>query len=214
MTSTTLMTKNRRPIVLGIAVAAFVAAPLWPRLAWAESSPREVVQSMASTVVDILRNSDLSADQKKHKIEDIAYSNIDFPTVSRLVLARNWRDFSPAQQQQFIDEFKQHLSVTYGDNVNNYHNEKVEITGEREEPRGDHTVMSKIVRGGGAKDIPVDYRLRQSDGQWRVIDIIIDGVSMVANFRAQFQDIVSNGGPDHLLKLLHDKNVKGEPLKS
>jgi phospholipid transport system substrate-binding protein len=133
--------------------------------------------------------------------------------MSRLVLARNWSRFSPAQQAEFVREFKEHLKVTYGRNIENYQNERIEIVGEREEQRGDWTVQTKILRGGGAQDILVDYRLRKEGDAWRVIDIVIERVSLVANFRSQFQELVSQGGPQKVLDVLRDKNARGEPLK-
>ena len=60
----------------------------------------------------------------------------------------------------------------------------------------------------------VDYRLRQENDAWRIIDIVIERVSLVANFRSQFQEIVNSGGPAKLLDVLREKNAKGEPLKS
>jgi phospholipid transport system substrate-binding protein len=175
-------------------------------------SPSQVVDGLASQVIAILKNGALDSPQKRGQIEQIAYGAIDFPTLCKLVLARNWPKFSAAQREQFEQEFKQHLSMTYGRNVDNYKNEKVEILGERPEARGDVTVQTKILRGGGNEDVAVDYRLRQSGGQWKIIDVIIEGVSLVANFRSQFQDIVANGGPDRLLKLLQEKNQAGESL--
>ena len=72
--------------------------------------------------------------------------------------------------------------------------------------------LGQVTLGNGSNDILVDYRLRQKGGTWRIIDVVIEGVSLVSNFRSQFQDIVSNGGPDRLLVLLKQKNASGEPL--
>jgi phospholipid transport system substrate-binding protein len=74
-------------------------------------------------------------------------------------------------------------------------------------------VLTKILRGGASADVLVDYRLRQRDGQWKIIDVIVERVSLVSNFRSQFQEIVSNGGPDRLITLLKEKNAKGESLQ-
>ena len=175
-------------------------------------APRQGVKETTDKVIDILARHDLSAAQKRKEIEDVVYDHFDFETLSRLVLARNWRQLKPEQQKQFVQEFKQHLSITYGRNVENYHNEKVVITGDRKEARDDWTVQTRIARPG-ADDIRVDYRLRQETATWRVIDVIVEGVSLVANFRSQFQQIISDGGTAKLIELLHDKNVKGEPLK-
>ena len=86
--------------------------------------------------------------------------------------------------------------------------------GERDEGRGDWSVKTKILRGGGSADVLVDYRLRQENDAWRIIDVVIERVSLVANFRSQFQEIMSSGGPTKLLEVLREKNAKGEPLKS
>jgi phospholipid transport system substrate-binding protein len=172
-----------------------------------------VVDGLANQVVPILQDKSLNSDQKRERIEQIAYTAMDFDTLSKLVLARNWSKFSSAQQAEFVQEFKRHLSVTYGRNVDNYHNEKVQILGEREATRGDVVVQTKILRGSRSEDILVDYRLRRRDGQWKIIDVVVEGVSLVSNFRSQFEDIVATGGPDKLIGLLKEKNLKGEPLQ-
>jgi phospholipid transport system substrate-binding protein len=172
-----------------------------------------VVQNVTDAVLAVLGDKTLTSDQKRGRIEDIVYANVDFATLSRLVLARNWSRFSDAQREDFTNEFKRHLSVTYGKNVENYRNERVAILGDREEARGDWTVQTKILRGG-PDDILVDYRLRRADNRWTIIDFIVEGVSLVSNFRAQFQEIIASGGVDKLLQLLREKNATGEPLKS
>jgi len=205
---------NRRPWPLLVALSLLCVAPwIAGRQAAAAESPQDVVGATAQQVIDILGDKQLSSDEKRGKIEAVVYERVDFPTLCRLVLAKNWGRLTPAQQQEFMAEFKKHLSVTYGRNVDNYKNEKVAVIGSREEAKGDYTVLTKVVRGGTA-DIVVDYRLRQKDGTWLIIDIIIEGVSLVSNFRSQFQQIIANGGPEKLIELLREKNVKGEPLKS
>src|SRR2546429_364106 len=128
--------------------------------------------------------------------------------------ARNWGRLSAAQQAEFVRLFKEHVALTYGRSIESYNNEKVEVVGERDEGRGDWTVKTKILRGGGNADVLVDYRLRQENDAWRIIDVVIERVSLVANFRSQFQEIMSGGGPAKLLEVLREKNAKGEPLKS
>ncbi len=175
-------------------------------------TPKAVVQQTIDAATEVLANKSLSADQKRKQIEEIVYAHFDFAILSRLVLARHWKELSAEQQKDFVDEFKRHLSMTYGKNVETYNDERAVITAVREEKQGDWTVKSKVVRKD-APEILVDYRLRMGDGRWQVIDVVIEGVSLVANFRSQFQEILASGGPDKLIKLLKDKNAKGEPLK-
>jgi len=195
-------------------LAAVALASSLAGVARAGESPRAIVEKMTQAAIDVLGEKGLSSEEKRHRIEDLAYANIDFDIMSHLVLARNWGRLSAAQQAEFVRLFKEHLALTYGRSIESYNNEKVEVVGERDEGRGDWTVKTKILRGGGNADVLVDYRLRQENDAWRIIDVVIERVSLVANFRSQFQEIMSDGGPTKLLEVLREKNAKGEPLKS
>lgn len=210
MISTSSKTPSR------LALAALAAASLVTitrSAARAEDAAAAVIDHTTSGVIAILTDQKLATEEKRKRVEDVVLANVDFETLSKLVLARNWSRFTEPQRAEFMGLFKNHLSMTYGRNVEGYKNEKVQITGSRPETGGDSTVKTKIVRGG-PNDILVDYRLRQRDGTWKIIDVVIEGVSLVSNFRSQFQDVVSSGGPDRLISLLREKNAKGEPLKT
>ena len=207
--NTRISRKSRLAVTLILVTAA---------RARAADSPRDVVVTTTNGVIEILKDKSLSHETKVERIEDVVYANVDFDTLSRLVLAQNWKALSPQQQKDFEDEFKKHLSVTYSRNIDNYRDEGVAVVGERDEARGDHTVMTHVVRGDAAarpsssEFIAVDYRLRQKDGRWHIIDVIVEGVSLVANFRSQFQDIIGSGSPAKLIDLLREKNAKGETI--
>jgi phospholipid transport system substrate-binding protein len=197
---------------IGLALLGMLAVTVGS--AAAADAPREVVRKLSDAVIAVLQEKNLSADAKREKIRGIVVGYVDFQTMSRLVLARNWNGLDDAKKKAFVEEFKQHLSVTYGKNVETYNNEKVQVTGDRDEGRGDWTVQTKILRPQGGGDILVDYRLRQSDGEWKVIDLVIERVSLVSSFRSQFQEVMANGGIDRLLQVLREKNAAGQPLKS
>ena len=194
---------------------AFTALMLGGRatVALAVDSPTAVVQQTTDAVVAVLAEKNLATVEKRHKIDEIVYAHFDFETLSKLVLARNWKDLTPEQQKAFVEEFKRHLSLTYGKNVETYNNERAVVIGDRAEAHDDWTVKTKVIRPN-AEDILVDYRLRKEVAGWRVIDVIIEGVSLVANFRSQFQEIISRDGAAKLIDLLREKNAKGESLKS
>jgi phospholipid transport system substrate-binding protein len=187
----------------GLFAAALLAAPAF---ADAEAEARAVVQQTVNQVLAILGSKGLSEDQRRQQIEEIAYAHFDFATISRLVLARNWKRFSPEQQQEFIEQFKLQLSKTYGGRITRYQQEEVKVDSQRLEANGDVTVATHI-EGGEAKGIEVDYRLREKDGAWKVIDVIIEGVSLVSSYRAQFAEILGHEQPEALLKQLREKNT-------
>jgi len=195
--------------VVAAVAALAVVCPLRGASQQAET-PRAVVQRTADAVLRVLRSRNVPRDRKRREIEKIVFETVDFQTMARLVLARNGRRFSKEQRAEFVEEFKRHLSRTYGDSIDNYKNESVTILGDRQESHGDRTVQTKIVRNGPA-DIRVDYRLRRDkQGAWRIIDVIVERVSLVSNFRSQFKEIVAGGGPEKLLRMLREKNAAKE----
>jgi len=203
----------RRRCVAVVLACALCLLGARTQLVYAADAPTTVVQQTVDAVIAVLAEKNLSVEQRRHKVEDIVYAHFDFETLSRLVLARNWKDLNPDQQKAFVEEFKRHLSVTYGKNVENYNNEKAVVIGDRGESRDDWTVKTKVIRPN-ADAILMDYRLRKEGDDWRVIDVTIEGVSLVANFRSQFQEIISRDGVAKLIDLLREKNAKGESLKS
>jgi phospholipid transport system substrate-binding protein len=178
------------------------------------ATARAVMEKVTADVLAILRTPNLSADQKREKVRQVAYDNINFDVMARLSIGRSWRDMNDAQKSQYQQEFKQHVTNTYGHTTDDYTDEDVKVIADRPEQDGDYTVQTRITgtkEGKPNQEIAkVDYRLRKQDNQWKVIDFTIDGVSLVANFRSQFQEIISDGGVDHLLKLLHDKNASND----
>jgi phospholipid transport system substrate-binding protein len=191
--------------LLLLATAVLCAVPVR-----AAQSPSEVVVGTSEAVIAVLKDATLDRAAKRARIEQVVMRSVDFDTLSKLTMARNWARLTPAQQIEFKEEFRRHLSATYGRRIDDYRNETVTVLGTRPEQRGDQTVKTKINRGGGSADVLVDYRMRQKDGEWKVIDIVIEGVSLVANFRSQFQDLMAQGGAERLLSVLKQKTAEEE----
>jgi phospholipid transport system substrate-binding protein len=188
--------------------AALVATPMAAEGAaqTTRSAPMTVISDPVDEVLAVLNAASLSSEERRSRIEKIAYKHFDFVTMSRLAVARYWKRFSPAQQEELVREFKAYLARRYGNRIDRYNQEQIEIVGERQEPRGDVSVLTRIV-GGEYDGADVDYRLRGKDGQWRIIDVKIEGISIVLNYRDQFKAVLSRGGPEGLLEALHEKNA-------
>jgi len=174
----------------------------------AAADPRETMQETIDQVLAVLNDPERNHEQRLAAIEEIAYARFDMRTMSRLVLGRDWKRFSDEQKDEYLAAFKLYLANNYGDRINRYDQQTVEIIGVRDEPRGDKTVQTKIV-GGEFDEARVDYRMREKSGKWLVIDVVIEGISTVSNFRDQFREVLSRGGPDHLLEKLREKNAHG-----
>jgi len=125
--------------------------------------------------------------------------------MSKLVIARPWRKFTKEQRAAFIDEFKVHLARSYGRRLSRYAGVDVRVVSEVAEQRGDITVHSRVV-GGQFDGAAMNYRMRGKTGEWLVIDVIIEGVSLVTNYRSQIQESVSSRGVSGLIDRLREKN--------
>lgn len=177
----------------------------------AELSPEtetahELVSEMIDLVLAELSKKEVEKEVKIKALESIVSEKFDFATISRLVLAKNYKRFDEDQRRDFEANFKHYLSRFYGSRLVDYADENVEVKGARLEKRGDVTVMTKII-GGDVDGIEMNYRVRNRNDAWRVIDVTIEGVSTVSNFRAQFREIISQGGPEELLKTLRNKTL-------
>jgi phospholipid transport system substrate-binding protein len=193
--------------VLAVALSCLVA-PGARAATEAEVGARAVIAETVEEVLAVLRDKSVSTQGRIRSIEQIVYGRFDLEVMSRLVLARNWKRFSEEQKAEYVEEFKRYLTNSYGNRIERYDQQTVKIVGQREEPRGDVVVKTKVV-GGEFEGALVDYRLRNQTGDWRVIDVVIEGISMVSNYRDQFKSIISSGGPELLLEKLREKNAAG-----
>ena len=169
--------------------------------------PRQLIDETADKIVAVLAQKELPAEERISEIEMIAYEIFDFTTMSKLVLARNWRKMDKPKRAEFVREFKQHLSRTYGKRLDRFEQEEVDVYGAQVEVRNDVSIKTKIV-GGQFDQAEISYRLRQRKGQeeWKIIDVVIEGVSLVSNYRSQFAEVLNGGSIDDLLAKLKDKN--------
>ena len=170
------------------------------------AAARAVVEDTVLKVLAVLKNGELAREEKRAGIEKIAYGRFDFYTMSRLVLAKYWKRFTPEERREFATEFKTFLAQEYGRRLDDYENQDVAVLGVKPEARGDVTVLTRIV-DGKFDDAAVNYRMREKDGEWYVIDVVIEGISLVANWRDQFREVLrGKDGPQKLLAQLRAKN--------
>ena len=146
----------------------------------------------------------LDRDAQINEIRAITNEVFDWQELSRRALAREWRKFSPDQQKEFVALFEQLLQNIYADRILAYTSEKIEFGKETELGKGRMEVESYIITTDNKK-IPLFYRLTDKSGQWRGYDVVIEGVSMVQNYRDQFRQILRNRKPEDLLQTLRER---------
>ena len=146
----------------------------------------------------------LDRSAKINEITTVINEIFDWQELSRRTLGREWKKFSPDQQKEFVSLFEKLLQDIYADRILAYTSEKIEFGKETELKKGLEEVESYIITADGTR-VPLFYRLTNKSGQWRVYDVVIEGVSMVKNYRGQFREILSKKKPEDLLQTLREK---------
>jgi phospholipid transport system substrate-binding protein len=150
-----------------------------------------------------------SRDAKLADIRKIINEIFDYQELSERTLGRDWKKFKPEQQTEFVDLFSKLLENVYADRILAYTHEKIEF-GKVTELRKDQVEIESYIITTDNKKVPLFYRLIQKDGNWRVYDVVIEGVSMIKNYRGQFREMLTNKTPEDLLQTLREK-VKEKP---
>ena len=146
----------------------------------------------------------LQKDAKLTEISKIINDVFDYQELSRRTLGREWKKFKPDQQKEFVSLFEELLENIYADRILAYTSEKITFGKETELKKGRVEVESYIITKDNKK-VPLFYRMTDKSGQWRVYDVVIEGVSMVKNYRGQFREILSKKKPEDLLQTLRGK---------
>jgi phospholipid transport system substrate-binding protein len=195
------MRRHRHPSLPGIVLAfllAFATAPLHA------AEPVELVEGAINRVLETLRAEEARAAAEPEFVLAVIESEImplvDFDGMSRLILARHWRDASAEQRERFTEAFRNTLLQTYGVRLGDYLDHSVVLIPRRS--RQDErmaVVATEIEIGRGQPNVVVNYRLRPVEGQWRVFDVEAEGLSFVGNFRTQFNTEITRNGLDALI---------------
>ena len=190
---------------IGLSLLCFASA------SFAAKAPDELVKRTAEDVLMIIKtDKDIQAGNQEKLFaltEEKILPNFNFDKVSRLVLGKNWTKATPDQKTAFQSEFKSLLLRTYTTALSKYKNQTIEYPPLRMADGATiASVKTAIVQSGG-QPIAVNYTLeKQTDASWKVYDIVIEGVSLVTNYRGQFAQEIRQNGLDSLIKKLADKN--------
>lgn len=191
------------------ALSLVVAGTAGPALAGA---PTDQLRQHVDEVVRVLSSpalKDKPADRHA-AMRKVAEDIFDYPDTARRALGSHWNDRTPQEKQDFAKLFAELLDRTYISKIELYQGEKVSYVGENTD--GDEaTVKTKIVTKNGT-DVPVDYRMHLKNGRWLVYDVIIEGVSLVANYRTQFNKVIQTESYQALVQKLKAKET--EPAAS
>jgi phospholipid transport system substrate-binding protein len=161
------------------------------------------IDRVVKTVEDPALKGEGKAAERRHAIRKIANEIFDFNEISRRALARHWQGLTQKQREEFVALFADLLERAYISKIELYGGEKILYTNERVDD-STATVATKIIAKSGT-DVPVDYRMQKRGGRWLVYDVNIEGVSLVSNYRTQFNKIIQTASYDELVHKLRTK---------
>jgi phospholipid transport system substrate-binding protein len=169
--------------------------------------PTDIVKGTVDEVLRIVSDPALKGPEKKKQRRQMAKRVIDrhfdYEEMAKRSLGATWRNLSPAQHSEFVKLFGELLEASYADKVERYTSEKVQYLKEIQDGPDYAEVRTVIIRKNDR--FPMDYRLYKAQGTWRVYDVVIEGVSLVSNYRSQFSRIVRESSYSELVRRLRVK---------
>ena len=193
-----------KKLLIGLILTVFCVFPLYAHGGAPLETIQKHVNELLKTLGDPALQNESGKSEKVEKIEVIADKIFDYMELSKLTLSRNWKKLTPDQHKEFIKLYRAVLEKAYVDKILTYKDEKVIFEKETEMKPGKVEVASHIRTADGTK-IPLNYCLTEKDGKWKVYDVVIEGVSMVKNYRGQFKKILSKKKPEDLIETLKKK---------
>ena len=176
----------------------------------AGQSPQALVEETSQLMLKKLKEEKEVISSQPERIYElvnqIVIPHFDFEYMSQLVLAKYWRTATPEQRRTFTEEFKQLLVRTYATSLNQYTDQELTYLPYREGSDKDQALVRTEVEQPGGFPIPIDYRLHKNSDDWKVFDVVIDGVSLVTNYRTSFAKEIRQGDLDALIKTLTERN--------
>lgn len=198
---------------IGLVFAGWLLAGMMTTASAAKPTPEMAIQTAQNTANQIIKEIASHQDEVSKDpsallaiVRKVLLPNIDTERMSRLVLGRYWRTASAAQKTAFTDQFEQLLVRTYAGPLSKLGNQKIEVTGTKPGAAPDEILVQSVVTGGDMGRIPVEYRMAQAGDGWKAYDVIIDGISLVNNYRGSFAQVIQQKGLESLINTLKTQN--------
>jgi phospholipid transport system substrate-binding protein len=193
-----------QPLVLSLLVSLSPAAPAQ------DAAPDMLVKTVTLEVVElIVKDKEIRAGSRAKLIEVIetkVLPHFNFTAMTALAMGQHWKSATPEQKKRLTEEFRTLLVRTYASALAAYSEQKFDFRPLRAKPTDTDVTVHVRVMQQGAQPVPIDYSMEKTGAGWKVYDVMVGGVSLVANYRTEFANTVRESGVDGLLKNLQAKN--------
>jgi phospholipid transport system substrate-binding protein len=209
-----MKTSSRRRLILPLlltitaAIAIIVGQQRFVLTARADDggAPMTVVQNTVNQALEVLRDKASPLPQRQEKLRQIVAQSFDFTEMSKSALGYQWKKLTPQQQQEFTTVFISFIEDSYLSKLNDYRGQQVQFIKASQDGADYAQVNTNIVREG-KEPIHLDFRVMKEGGAWKIYDVTVDAISIIANYRNQFNRVMNNQGYDTLIKDLKEKQA-------
>ncbi len=194
--------------LLAVLISCFLAASSSLAQISPLPSPTQVIRTMVDEVMSVLRNCQngtFSVRDHRTELFDIASRYVDLDEIAPRVIGPTWRDQSKEQQEEFKRLFRELVFESYVDRLDSYKCKEEKVSYEGETTAGSTVTVKTRVSAYHTSDVIIEYRLKRKSQGWKIYDVVVEGISIVQNYRSQFSDILRKQSFADLLTLLHQK---------
>ena len=217
------MKKFKQLVKNTITISAFLLISFFESSFSHASEITDGVKKTIDSIIEVVSNGEFNASDKKTErralIREIVQKKFSYPEMSRRSLAKHWKERTPEEKNEFTSLFGKLLESSYARKIEGFTDEKIIYVDEK--VKGNVALVKTIIQKSN-DEIPVDYKLTRVDNEWKIYDFIVEGVSMIKNYRTQFRKIIRKTSYQELVKKLkakveninNDKDVKSDSLSS
>jgi phospholipid transport system substrate-binding protein len=171
-------------------------------------APTEEIRTAIDQGIEILKSAKLDSSKQRaqviNQLREIVYTRFDFEEMAKRSLGSHWRRLNPQQQKEFVSAFTELLETTYADKIDLYEGQQVEYIAETIDKN--YAEVNTRVIGKNRQTYTVDYKLHEQGGKWRIYDVVAENISLVNNYRSQFNRVVVNSSIEDLIKRIRQKS--------
>lgn len=197
---------KRFAVAIAFAAALFIAVPQ-AKAAGADDATK-YIEGVAKQALTIISNAKNNKEQKKAALDRLFKNSVDIPWVGRFVLGQFWRKATEDQKSRYLREYEKFLITHYTSRFADYTSGTFTMTGTQDDGENEYTVGMEL-KGDKKNDPPVivEYRVRRDGGNFKIFDVIVEGVSLITTQRSEFTAVVNQHDIDHLITQLKNKAI-------
>jgi phospholipid transport system substrate-binding protein len=180
-------------LFLGGLLAVAAGCALWAAPAQASTDPQEFIATLGAQALQTLTGPDVSDAEREQRFRELFLTHFDVKGIGRTALGKNWRTATPEEQAEYLQTFEDFIVKTYAARFKQYSNEQFEVTGIKEDRDGYATVQSLVETPSG-EEAQLLWRVRSKDGQLKIVDVVVEGVSMLITQQRDFASVVQQNG--------------------